>query len=102
MADWQLHIDFSEFWNKYPDELTSKEICEKTVLVLKSERKDVLEKFLEFLDEFDEIIDQFEMLSSEDDVDIDEFDSILDDLYDWADTELDDNWNGKKLAWIKT
>lgn len=36
------------------------------------------------------------------DDDVEVFDSAMYDLYEWADTALDENWNGKKMCWVKT
>jgi len=102
MAQWQLTFDFSGFWKKYPDELSTKEVCEKVVSVLNFEKNNVHKLFPDYEYDLDDIISKFDDLSKEDNPDIDDFDHILEELYDWADEPLDNKWNGKKLAWIKT
>lgn len=48
------------------------------------------------------LADQFEALADDPLVDFDDMDAVLTELYDWADSPLDRQWNGKKLMWIKT
>jgi len=49
------------------------------------------------------MIDYFEDISNRtEDTSFTEFNILMEDLYDWADTPLDGEWNGKKLAWIET
>lgn len=101
MANWQLYIDFSDFWDKYPDELSLKELCNKVITVLRSNIDIVAEKLPDHVDMLENIIEDFESLCCENYINEEAFDDIMENLYDWADTNLDNDWNGKKLAWIK-
>jgi hypothetical protein len=104
MAQWQMKIDLSDFWNKYPEEMNLKETAEKLVERLELVRAEVENKFPDYLDELDDIISDFELFEEDPDADdnLDEFNYRLDSLYDWADTKLDNEFNGKKLCWINT
>ena len=48
-----------------------------------------------------ELVDELQDLANDPDADARDFDYVWNDLYDWADTPLDANWNGKKVCWIK-
>jgi len=104
MTDWQLKIDLSDFWHKYPDELTLQEIAIKLVFVLENFKKIVKKRFPDYLESFEEIIDNFQAFAEDESLDDpDNFDDALEDLYDWADTHLDERpFGGKKLCWIST
>ena len=52
--------------------------------------------------DLDEIIDEFEWVAKDEAADDDEFDNVMDQLYDWADTTLDSKWPPSKLCWIAT
>jgi hypothetical protein len=96
-----MKIDFSSFWDKYPEELTVAECAEKAVEVLKQHKDFVHNNFPNYEDDFDEIIDEFESITESDDPDIDDFNYVMDDLYDWGDISLDsDKIFGRKLCWV--
>jgi hypothetical protein len=48
------------------------------------------------------LAEEFEWLSGDPETDTEDFDALMDALYDWGDIRLDDNWNGKKVCWIDT
>ena len=52
----------------------------------------------------DNIVSEFELLAADATSDAEDFDSIMSDLYDWADTPLDNAsmFERKKLCWVKT
>ncbi len=101
MAEWQMKIDFSSFWDKYPEELTVSECAEKAAEVLKQHKDFVHNKFSDYEDDLDEIIEEFESIAEDEDASIGSFNYIMDDLYDWGDISLDsDKIFGRKLAWI--
>lgn len=45
---------------------------------------------------------EFESLAEYNTVTVPDFDSVMESLYDWADTSLDGIWNGKKACWVAT
>lgn len=42
----------------------------------------------------------FEDLAADKGATVSDFDDLMHDLYDWADTKLDDKWNGKAVCWV--
>lgn len=97
MAQWIRTLDIADAWEQAKDgEIGSKELA---VIIAKK-----LEDFgLVNDDELDQIILEFkEYAEYAEEGDIDEFDSIMSSLYNWADIPLDDKWNGKKNCWVKT
>jgi len=107
MANWQTTINFSSFWDDEDMPIQDKgkaaaKILHKKVEELKSHPlfdEDALNELENLADEFELINDEYDAYSG-----VDEFDNILDSLYDWGDYPLDDNWgiHAKKRAWIKT
>ncbi len=91
MANWKYRIDISNILHTdtYPA------INDKGKELAKRIR--AFPHFEEHGDPLNHIAWQFEEVE-----DVEEFDYILDDLYDWGDIALDDNWNGSKMCWINT
>ena len=50
----------------------------------------------------DDIVDAFKSVAANPNADADDFDGVMEQLYDWADTELDNHWNGRKVCWVDT
>jgi hypothetical protein len=108
MADWQIEINLSDVFdddNFAPIQEKGKQTAEillKSIVKVK-EHELFDEDDIEFLEN---LADQFKLINSEDDEysGIDEFDNLMDELYDWGDYPLDDNfgWYSKKRAWINT
>jgi hypothetical protein len=48
------------------------------------------------------LIRKFRRLSKQGNLRVVTFDAAMHTLYNWADTPLDDSWNGKKTCWVKT
>lgn len=48
------------------------------------------------VEERDDIADEFETVES-----VSEFDDVLERLYDWADTSLDNDWPRTKMCWVE-
>jgi hypothetical protein len=95
MAQWQNRLDLTDIWHKYSDTEVYDHANEMGNLVAEHLKKITLPE--KYRHEQNRLIDAFEFVS-----DIDEFNETMDDLYDLADTKLDDNWNGKKLMWVAT
>lgn len=105
MSNWQMRIDLSDFWHKYPDELTLHDISKKLVAKLKLAHPEVKKRFPRYSKSFITIIKEFELFANGEvtlNSNVEEFNQILDRLYDWADTSLDNEVGGKKLCWINT
>ena len=104
MANWQMVLDVSDFWDKYPEELRLHELAGKLIERLNKLRPEVESGFPEWLYEFDNCMEDFEIFAEDDtmDYEIEEFDYRLSNLYDWADTSLDSEFGGRKLCWIKS
>lgn len=50
----------------------------------------------------DDIVQLFRDYAADGLNDVEDFDGILSELYDWADTPLDGNYLGRKVCWIST
>lgn len=95
MSQWMNRLDLKDLWKKHRnDEITIEEIGKE---IAKRIRKLKCYKTQE--ETLEEIALNFENIS---DNDVEEFDGILSDLYDWADTPLDNKFGGKKMCWIAT
>jgi len=99
VSDWQSRLDLKDVWDKYPDEITVQELC-KTV----AERLRELDcpELEEIWDSRFPIADEFEILSTNKDATVAEFDEMMDELYSWGDTSFDYNDVNKKVCWIAT
>ena len=97
MSDWQCKLDLKDVWNKYPDEIEIQELCK---IVAKRLRE--LKPPAQVMDERDNIADEYEIMSIDKDLTVEEFDNIMQDLYDWGDISLDNKFGGKKVCWIAT
>lgn len=96
MANWQRELNISNAFRKAQErEIDRKELAAAIALKLLAlrpfgiatidlEREDIADDFANF------------------EGDVDEFDHLMDRLYDWADTALDDKWNGRKVCWVRT
>jgi hypothetical protein len=96
MANWQRELDISNAFRQAQDgeianEELAAEIAKKLlalppfdIAMIDLEREDIADDFAHF------------------EGDVDEFDHLMDRLYDWADTSLDGEWNGRKVCWVRT
>jgi len=53
-------------------------------------------------DEKEDLIYEFEEIVNCPECTIEDFDNIMEDLYDWGDIKLDDEWPPAKVCWIGT
>lgn len=100
MADWQSELDLSDVWyNTSVGEISIHKlagiISERLDKIRPSEDEDILATQLE-------LVDAFLSISEDKECSEDDFDYEMENLYDWADTKLDNSWNGKKVCWIRT
>ena len=100
MANWQRKLSLIDEWNKHD----TGEITIQALAKLVAERIRSLDKFgdEEIDEQRDEIANDFEALAEDENADVNDFDYMLQSLYDWGDRSLDDKWNGKKVCWIAT
>lgn len=96
MADWQRTLDLTPEWGRALDE----EITIEQMARVTADRLEALEPFggdgvLDY--ERTDLAEQFRAVS-----DVEDFDGAMEELYDWADTRLDDGFPGKKACWVKT
>ena len=100
MADWQRTLDIVRPWKAHEEGgITTQELAG---IIAAGLRK--MAPFPQRLVEEarEDIAATFEALEQEEDLDVDDFDATMADLYDWGDQSLDGRWNGKKVCWVKT
>lgn len=95
MANWQRTLDVKDVWESDDISLIAKTAADKLRQLAPFSEKSVEEERL-FL------ADKLELLSKDTDITPYDFDLIWREVYDWGDTSMDSNWNGKKVCWIKT
>lgn len=101
MANWKRKLDISVEWQKADkDEITVQELAQVIANKLTDlpdfpdEEEINLEK--------EDIIEAFIDLSEDKNATTDSFDSLMEELYNWGDNNLDDNWPPTKVCWIGT
>lgn len=102
MANWQRTVRLNPEWDQAKDgEITCQQLAKsisaklRMIQPFKSELEEVT-------DSLAEIIDHFDALAEDGSAGIREIDCAMQELYDWGDMRIDDNWNGKKVCWIDT
>ncbi len=101
MANWQRHLDLKLAWQQALNkDITIQQLAKITAKQLKA-LKPFNDPNIE--EEKDDLVEQFEMLADNLDADTDEFDYIMQDLYNWGDIKISgDFFDAKKVCWIKT
>lgn len=119
MANWQYKLELKDFYHRYPDELSLQDVADGVVqrigLLLKEIREEpknsrtpsiknlYREDMLELADNLEyDILPLFEALVEEESEDVEDFDYAMEELYAWADTKLEPDWDGAKMCWIET
>lgn len=92
--NWKHKLDIKEAWDKASEDDDFKELSRVVIKKLKK-----LDFGPDFNDERDGLVDAFQDLIDDKTANVNEFDSLWNDLYDFADTALD---HGKKLLWVAT
>lgn len=97
MANWQSKLDLRDVWGTEDISVISGAIHKRM--------KELLPE--DFLSESDEeerqrLVDEFEMMKESTDVTFDEFNDLFEELYDWADRPISNDWPAKKICWIHT
>lgn len=95
MANWQRTLNLKDVWDTKEVLLIAKTISDRLrgLRPLDNEHIDYQRQ---------ELVEQFADLADDTSSDRGDFDNLMSDLYDWADTPLDREWNGKKVCWIAT
>lgn len=97
MAQWHSRIELQPEWNATKNgSMTVSQLATVIAKRLK-ETKPLTQTYLESRRLW--LIEQFEEMG-ESDSDVEEFDDLMEELYNWGDTDLDNNWNGLKVCWI--
>jgi hypothetical protein len=101
MSDWQREIRLQPHWGQCKDgKISIQQLARVVAAKLKAIRPfndDELDA------ERDELVEEFEAFAADGDAYRDDFDDIMDRLYDWGDTRLDTKFiGGKKVCWIDT
>jgi len=94
MAQWQRCLDIKDVW------------ASGNIYLIASALSERLRRLEPFGDEDldgtrDELAEQFAVVADDPTADADEFDQVMEMLYDWADTALSPGL-GKKACWIST
>lgn len=100
MAKWQRELNLLPEWRDAQDGKITPQDMAKII----SARLRTLAPFGTGLDfDRDELADQFDDFARDVDAEADDFDQIMQDLYDWADTHISgDFFNAKKACWVRT
>lgn len=99
MANWQSKLDLKDVWNKVSKEITLQELSK---IIAKRLRKLKPTKDKGILEERDDIADEFEGLSLDKNAGFNDFDSIMERLYNWGDIKLNNSFPPDKICWIAT
>ena len=94
MADWQRTLMLKDVWETRDHHKIAAAIAD---------RLPKLRPFDEYLDSTrDDIAEEFKSIAEDASSDACDFDEAMRQLYNWADTKLDDKWDGKKVCWVQT
>lgn len=93
MAQWVHELNFKDLWEAHDKELIKLPDMAKEV----AKRIKNAPFYKKYEDDLEEIAEDFKHVEE-----VDEFDEILERLYDWADLSLDGKLNGRKMCWIRT
>lgn len=108
MSNWQYEIDLKDEWDKAKErKLQAFELASIVSKKLTTLKQRIIKRFGESSDiiyEFQAVIDEFESFVQDKDEDFDDFDSVMANLYNLADTIVGDpkKWPPDKLFWINT
>ena len=99
MANWKHKLNISRQWEAAREDRAALPALASTIAD-KLKRITTGDEYLD--DTRDELVLDFQDFARDNSTDTADFDSIMSSLYDWADTQLDDNWPPAKLCWIET
>ena len=98
MANWIRSLDLKAEWEK------SDEIGIPALALAVSEKLRAIAPYpsSELDERREEIADWFADLSQDNSAGVEDFDTLMAELYDFGDTPLDDRFDGKKALWVAT
>ena len=99
MADWKMTLRLGDVYH------AGRSIPELAGIVASRLKVKAIPGADEYLTKWrDEIVDAFEDLAADEDASHDDFNYVMRDLYDWADTPMDSApmFQRKKLCWVDT
>jgi hypothetical protein len=100
VANWQRELNLLPEWRECKD---NKINSNQMAAIIADRLAELLPFNRRGIDDVRQIlIRRFRRLSKQRNLRVETFDEAMEQLYDWADTPLDDHWNGKKVCWIKT
>jgi len=100
MAEWRHRLDIKVEWNQAMEgRITSQELARLIAKKLKALSCYKTEKYGE---ELREIVSQYESFAGDPSGTTDEFDCIMEQLYNWGDIETKPGWPPYRLCWIGT
>lgn len=106
MADWQRTLRLNPEWDRAQEhEISTQELARSIAAKLRSLAPFSADRLIrpnEWDNERDEITDRFEILATSPAASQQEFNCVMQDLYDWGDQRMYAQWNGKKVCWIDT
>lgn len=102
MADWQRTLRLNPEWERAKKgEITRQELA-RSIAAKLNRLRDFGSGIAELNDERDGIAEEFEALADDKNATTQDFDSVMESLYDWGDQRISPEWNGKKVCWIDT
>lgn len=102
MADWQRTLRLNPEWDQAQEhEISTQDLARSIAAKLRA-----LPAFDEDFDdanlELEGLVEEFEGLADDATATQQDFNYVMQSLYDWGDQRLDGDWNGKKVCWIDT
>lgn len=96
MANWQRTLKMRDVWDSEDIRLIARTAADRLENLTPFESgSDVEETRLD-------LVADLRGLANDPGTTTRDFDSAWAGVYDWGDTSLDTNWNGKKVCWIQT
>ena len=102
MADWQFKLNLHDKWDTDDVHQISADACEKIEKLLEEIKLRKHPVYVEMAESLEDILCNMKIVRDDPDASDEDFNNALESLYDWGDTQLDDNWGGKKMCWINT
>lgn len=102
MAQWQRKLILNPEWDQAQDNLITTQEMARSVAAKLRALKPFKAEFDDINEERDEIAENFEALSEDGAATQRDFNSAMEDLFNWGDQRLDGDWNGKKVCWVDT
>jgi hypothetical protein len=96
MANWVHRINLKQAWAKADEDENFRALSKVVIDKLK-----MIDFGPDYNYDRDEIINEFQYLIDDEESNINDFNSLWNTFYDFADTPLDNKWNGKKLLWVE-